>query len=78
MIDNKSSKTINEIAAVIRSISTDRMKNTRDYAAAVYRVIAEAVLMTGQNLPHVLRALEEARQIIGAADSCMIRHRCPE
>ncbi|MEM7151497.1 MAG: RebB family R body protein [Myxococcota bacterium] len=67
--DNDSDMTDRELANVVRGIDPDGINNSDDYGDAVYNAVKDAVLEPGRDLPHHMRNLEEARDILAAAGS---------
>jgi len=77
VLDNESAATNEEIAAAIEAISPEGIVDPPTYAQAVYPAVAGAVLDPGRNLPHKMRALEEACEILAAATMKTPQHTGP-
>jgi len=67
MRDNGSGASEQDVTEAVRAISPEGIGSPADYADAVHRAAANAVLEPGRNLPHDMRALDEAHRILATA-----------
>ena len=65
--DNDSDMTDRDLAKVVRTIDGSDEGSSEDYADEVYDRVRAAVLDPGRGLPHHMRNLERAREVLAAA-----------
>jgi Killing trait len=67
MQDNDSRASERDVIDAVREIPAKDVTDAGSYADAVHRAVADVVLEPGRGLPHDMRALDEARQLLADA-----------